>query len=65
MATVESGLFQKRLAREIVAQLYSPKEAEEAGKHFEKVVQNKELPDEILSEILPPKETGTSLPQDS
>jgi tyrosyl-tRNA synthetase len=39
--------LKKRLAREIVTQLYSAKEAQEAGENFIKVVQKKELPDEI------------------
>jgi tyrosyl-tRNA synthetase len=39
--------LKKRLAKDIVTQLYSDKEADEAEKHFEKVVQNKELPKEI------------------
>jgi tyrosyl-tRNA synthetase len=39
--------LKKRLAREIVTQLYSAKDAQEAETHFEKTVQNKELPDEI------------------
>ena len=39
--------LKKRLAREIVTQLYGAKEAQEAGEHFIKVVQKKELPDEI------------------
>ncbi len=39
--------LKKRLARDIVTQLYSQKEADEAGKHFSKVVQKKEVPDEI------------------
>src|SRR4030042_6549917 len=39
--------LKKRLAREIVTQLYSEKEAKEAEAHFEKTVQKKELPDEI------------------
>ena len=40
--------LKKRLAREIVTQLYSGNEAGEAEKHFEKVVQNKEVPDETV-----------------
>ncbi len=39
--------LKKRLGREIVAQLYSQKEATEAEGHFEKLVQKKEVPDEI------------------
>jgi len=41
--------LKKRLAREIVTQLYSTKEADEAERHFKKVVQKKEVPDEILT----------------
>ena len=40
-------VLKKRLAREIVTQLYGEKEAREAGEHFVKTVQKKELPDEI------------------
>ena len=39
--------LKKRLAREIVTQLYSDKDAKEAEAHFEKTVQKKELPDDI------------------
>lgn len=39
--------LKKRLARDIVSQLYSSKDAGEAEKHFAKVVQNKEVPDEM------------------
>jgi tyrosyl-tRNA synthetase len=39
--------LKKRLARELVTQLYSKKEAAEAEEHFAKVVQKKEVPDEI------------------
>ena len=39
--------LKKRLAGDIVTQLYSQKEADEAEKHFAKVVQNKEVPDEM------------------
>ncbi|OGO07554.1 MAG: tyrosine--tRNA ligase [Chloroflexi bacterium RBG_13_57_8] len=37
----------KRLAREIVTGLYNANEARESEEHFEKVVQKRELPDEI------------------
>jgi tyrosyl-tRNA synthetase len=40
-------LLKKRLAREIIAQLYDPKAAGEAETHFEKTVQQKEMPAEI------------------
>jgi tyrosyl-tRNA synthetase len=39
--------LKKRLARELVTQFYDTKEAKEAEEHFEKVVQKKEMPDEI------------------
>lgn len=38
--------LKKRLAREIVTQLYSDKDAKEAEAHFEKTVQKKEIPEE-------------------
>ena len=48
---MESGAnpmsLKKRLARELVTQLYSKKEAISAAEHFEKTVQHKETPDEI------------------
>jgi tyrosyl-tRNA synthetase len=49
---LESGaenpmVLKKRLAREIVTQLYGENEARGAGENFIKVVQKKELPDEI------------------
>ncbi|MGD1118771.1 MAG: tyrosine--tRNA ligase [Dehalococcoidales bacterium] len=40
-------LLKKRLAHELVAQLYSEKDAAAAAEHFEKTVQKKELPEEI------------------
>jgi tyrosyl-tRNA synthetase len=40
-------LLKKRLAREIIAQLYDPKAADDAEAHFEKTVQRKEKPEEI------------------
>jgi len=45
--TVNPMLLKKRLGKEIVAQLYSDKEAKEAEAHFEKVVQKKEIPEEM------------------
>jgi tyrosyl-tRNA synthetase len=39
--------LKKRLAREIIGQLYDQKAANEAEGHFEKTVQNKEIPEEI------------------
>jgi tyrosyl-tRNA synthetase len=45
--TVNPMMLKKRLARGIVTQLYSEKEASEAEEHFTKVVQKKEVPEEI------------------
>ncbi|HUT67621.1 MAG TPA: tyrosine--tRNA ligase [Dehalococcoidales bacterium] len=39
--------LKKRLAGDIITQLYSRQEADEAEKHFERVVQKKEAPNEI------------------
>jgi tyrosyl-tRNA synthetase len=39
--------LKKRLAQELVTQLYSEKDAQEAEEHFKKTVQNKEIPDDI------------------
>jgi tyrosyl-tRNA synthetase len=39
--------LKKRLAREIIAQLYDQKAATEAEGHFERTVQKKEIPEEI------------------
>jgi tyrosyl-tRNA synthetase len=44
---VNPMVLKKRLAREIVTQLYSEKDAKKAEEHFEKVVQKKEVPEEI------------------
>jgi tyrosyl-tRNA synthetase len=44
---VNPMMLKKRLAREIITQLYDPKAAAEAEAHFERTVQNKEMPDEI------------------
>jgi len=44
---VNPMMLKKRLAREIITQLYDQKSATEAEGHFEKTVQNKEMPDEI------------------
>jgi tyrosyl-tRNA synthetase len=52
--------LKKRLAREIIAQLYDQKAAADAEEHFEKTVQRKEIPDEIAEcrlsfrELCPP-----------
>jgi tyrosyl-tRNA synthetase len=39
--------LKKRLAKTLVTQFYNVKNAQESEEHFEKTVQNKELPDEI------------------
>jgi len=44
--TVNPMTLKKRLADEIVTQLYNKEEADVATKHFEKVVQKKEIPEE-------------------
>jgi len=44
---VNPMILKKRLAREIIAQLYSQKEAAEAETQFERVIQRKEVPREI------------------
>ena len=53
--TVNPMDIKKRLAREIISQLYNNKEAEEAEKHFFKHVQNKEVPDDIKEIVLTPE----------
>jgi len=45
--TINPMELKKRLASEIVTQLYDQKAATEAEEHFAKVVQNKEVPEEI------------------
>jgi len=45
--SVNPMLLKKRIAREIVAQFYSASAAQEAEKHFEKVVQHKEVTDDV------------------
>ena len=45
--TINPMTLKKRLAREIVGQLYDQRQANEAEGHFTKVVQKKELPEDI------------------
>jgi tyrosyl-tRNA synthetase len=45
--TLNPMLLKKRLAREIVAQFYNANAVQEAEKHFEKVVQHKEVTDDV------------------
>jgi tyrosyl-tRNA synthetase len=44
--------LKKRLAKTLVSQFYSEKEAQEAEDHFEKTVQNKEIPDDVMEYFL-------------
>jgi tyrosyl-tRNA synthetase len=44
---VNPMVLKKRLARELVIQLYSPKEAAAAEAHFEKVFQKREVPEQM------------------
>jgi tyrosyl-tRNA synthetase len=46
-ATINPMELKKRLAREIIAQLYDQKAATDAEGHFEKTVQRKEIPKDI------------------
>jgi len=46
-ATANPMTLKKRLAREIIAQLYDQKAAADAEGHFERTVQRKEIPEEI------------------
>ena len=48
--------LKKRLARELILQLYNVEAADEAEAHFAKVVQNKEVPDDIPSLTVTEKE---------
>jgi len=45
--TTNPMVLKKRLAREIIAQLYDQKTAADAEGHFERVIQRKEVPEEI------------------
>jgi tyrosyl-tRNA synthetase len=45
--TVNPMVLKKRLARELVTQLYDPEQAAEAEGHFTRVHQERELPEEI------------------
>jgi len=59
-ATTNPMTLKKRLAREIITQLYDRKAAADAEGHFERTVQRKEVPDEIaecrlsFKELCPP-----------
>lgn len=54
-AKVNPMELKKRLAREVVTQLYDGNAAGEAEGHFARVVQNKETPDEIKQIVLTPE----------
>jgi len=45
--TINPMTLKKRLAREIITQLYNQKAATEAEEHFERTVQKKETPEEV------------------
>jgi tyrosyl-tRNA synthetase len=62
--TVNPMILKKRLAREIVTQLYDPGAAGEAEEHFSRVFQNREVPEEMpefrfsfLEVTMPPAES--------
>jgi tyrosyl-tRNA synthetase len=55
---VNPMILKKRLAREIVGQFHGDKAVKEAGSHFEKVVQQKEAPDEIEERRISFRELG-------
>ena len=46
--TINPMVLKKRLAREIITQLYDQKEASKAEEHFARTVQRKEVPEEIM-----------------
>ncbi|MBI4187214.1 MAG: tyrosine--tRNA ligase [Chloroflexi bacterium] len=53
--TVNPMTLKKRLAREIVAQLYDQEQAAEAEEQFERVVQKKEMPEKIQQVKITPE----------
>ena len=61
--TVNPMELKKRLAREIITQLYNQKAAAEAEKRFERTVQKKEVPEEIPEYRLSFSEYATDLPE--
>jgi len=56
--TINPMVLKKRLAREMVTQLHSQKATAEAEEHFEKVVQQKEVPEEIEEKHISFKKYG-------
>jgi tyrosyl-tRNA synthetase len=53
----------RQLARELVAQLYSPEEAEQAERHFDRVVVEKEAPEEIEEASFSADDGAVHLPE--
>jgi len=53
--TVNPMVLKKRLAREIITQLYDQKAATEAEEHFARTVQRKEVPEEIRQVKMTPE----------
>lgn len=51
--TINPMILKKRLARELVTQLYDQQAATRTEEHFEKVVQKRELPEEIAEYKIP------------
>ncbi len=62
-ATVNPMELKKRLARELITQLYYQKAATEADEHFVKVVQKGETPEEIPVLHIRPAATMVDIPQ--
>ncbi len=60
--TVNPMVLKKRLAREIITQLYDQKAATEAEGHFERTVQKKEMPEEIPERRLSRKKIAAAVP---
>ena len=60
--TVNPMELKKRLAREILAQLYDQKAAAEAEGHFERTVQKREVPEEIPEHPLSFKKLAPAVP---
>jgi len=59
--TINPMMLKKRLAREIVSQLYNQKAATEAEEHFVKVFRDREVPEEIEEKRISFKKFGTVL----
>ena len=59
--SVNPMALKKRLAREIIAQLYDQKAAAEAEEHFERTVQKREVPEEIPEYHVAPQDNLSKL----